>query len=171
MKQKNFARTLVAALLTLAASAAYGQDRETTAKIPFAFRAVGSDLPAGQYKVVRPTGNSANMRLQNMVTGKSVFIHARTSITDSNDVRARLVFKCAGDEGCALASIWEGRRQRAGVSHATAHSQPEGAPRDRLSGPLSGQVNLAGQRGQAAGIATGPGDVLRRDGVGNAADT
>ncbi len=48
------------------------------------------------------------MRLQNMVTGKNVFIHARTSITDPNNGRARLVFKCAGEEGCALASIWEG---------------------------------------------------------------
>jgi hypothetical protein len=108
MKQKNLTRTLVAALLTLAASAAYGQVRETTAKIPFAFRAVGSDLPAGQYKVVRATGNSTNMRLQNLETGKSVFIHAQTSVTDPNDVRARLIFKCAGEDGCALARIWGG---------------------------------------------------------------
>jgi hypothetical protein len=109
MKQKNLRRMLTAALLVLSAGAAYGQDRETTAEIPFAFRAVGSDLPAGRYKVVRSTGYSSNMQLQNIDTGKSVFINARTSVTDSKkDERPRLVFRCGGEEGCALARLWEG---------------------------------------------------------------
>ena len=49
------------------------------------------------------------MRLQNVDTGKSVFIHAKTSVTDSKkDQRPRLVFQCGGEEGCALARLWEG---------------------------------------------------------------
>ena len=109
MKQRSLTKTLVAALLTIAGSAAYGQDRQTTAKIPFAFRAVGSDLPAGNYKVVHGTGYSVNMQLQNMDTGKSVFLHAKTSIEDSGKhQRSRLVFQCGGDEGCTLARLFEG---------------------------------------------------------------
>jgi hypothetical protein len=109
MKQKSLTRTLVAAVLTLAAGAAYGQDHETTAKIPFAFRVVGSDLPAGQYKVVHGSGYSVNMRLQNMDSGKSVFLHAKTSIEDSQKhERPRLVFECGGEEGCTLARLFEG---------------------------------------------------------------
>jgi hypothetical protein len=109
MKLKSSTKTLIAALLTLAASAAYGQDRDTIAKIPFAFRALGADLPAGQYKVVHDPGNSANMRLQNVESGKSVFIHARTSVTDpEKNFPSRLVFECGGEEGCALVTLFEG---------------------------------------------------------------
>jgi hypothetical protein len=117
MKQKILRRTLTTALLALAAGAAYGQDRETTAEIPFAFRAVGSDLPAGRYKVVRPVGYSPNMRLQNIDTGKSVFIQAKTSVADSKDQRPRLVFQCGGEEGCTLARLWEG--ESSGLEFAT----------------------------------------------------
>jgi hypothetical protein len=47
--------------------------------------------------------------LQNIQTGKSLFIHAKTSITDpQKDVRSRLVFQCGGEEGCALARLFEG---------------------------------------------------------------
>jgi hypothetical protein len=108
MKQKSLTKTLVAALLMIAASTAYGQDRETTAKIPFAFRAVGSDLPAGHYKVVHGSEYSAIMQLQNMDTGKSVLLYAKTSIADSEKGwRSRLVFECGG-EGCTLARLFEG---------------------------------------------------------------
>jgi hypothetical protein len=108
MKQKTLTRTLVATLLTLVASVAYGQDRQTTAKIPFAFRVVGSDLPAGQYKVVHGAGDSVNMQLQNMDTGKSVFVHAKTSIAGSDKHELpRLVFECGGEQGCTLARLFE----------------------------------------------------------------
>jgi hypothetical protein len=109
MKQRSLTKTLVATLLTIAGSAAYGQDRQTTAKIPFAFRAVGSDLPAGNYKVVHGAGYSVNMQLQNMDTGKSVFLHAKTSIEDSEKhERSRLVVECGGEAGCTLARLFEG---------------------------------------------------------------
>jgi hypothetical protein len=108
MKQRSLTKALVAALLTIAGSAAYGQDRQTTAKIPFAFRAVGSDLPAGNYKVVHGTGYSVNMQLQNIDTGKSVLLHAKSSIANSEKhERPRLVFECGGEAGCTLARLFE----------------------------------------------------------------
>jgi hypothetical protein len=109
MKQKSLTKTLVAALLTIAASTAYSQDRETTANIPFAFRAIGSDLPAGHYKVVHGSQHSAMMRLQNVDTGKSVLLYGKTSIVDSEKRwRSRLVFECGGNDGCTLATLFEG---------------------------------------------------------------
>ena len=108
MKQKNLRRTFIVTILTLAASAAYGQDIETTAKIPFAFRAFGSDLPAGRYSVSPSTGNPENLRLLNLDTGKSVFMHAKTHTTESQEGRPRLIFRCGGEEGCSLAQLWSG---------------------------------------------------------------
>jgi hypothetical protein len=109
MKQKNLRRTLAAAILTLVAGAAYGQDLETSAKIPFAFRAFGSDLPAGTYAVGPLTGNPDSLLLRNLDTGKSVFMHAKAHATEAtNESRARLVFRCGGEEGCSLAQLWAG---------------------------------------------------------------
>jgi hypothetical protein len=108
MKRKNLRRTLIAAMLTLAAGAAYGQENGTAAKIPFAFRAAGSDLPAGHYRVGPSTGDSVNMELQNVDTGKSVFVQAKSLITESKDRRPRLIFQCGGEEGCSLAKLWSG---------------------------------------------------------------
>jgi hypothetical protein len=49
-------------MLTLIATSAYSQTTALTAKIPFALRAVGSDLPAGRYKIVRAPGAAAGSR-------------------------------------------------------------------------------------------------------------
>jgi hypothetical protein len=108
MKLKSLGSTLIAAMLTLAAGAAYGQDNGTVAKVPFAFRVAGSDLPAGRYRVGPTTGDSVNMQLQNMDTGKSVFIQAKSLITESKNARPRLIFQCGGEEGCSLARLWSG---------------------------------------------------------------
>jgi hypothetical protein len=120
MKQRILRQTLTAALLALAAGAAYGQDRETTAEIPFAFRAVGSDLPAGRYRVVQSAGYTSKMTLQNVDTGKSVFINAKTSVTDSktksvpawsSNAAARKVARWPGF-GRARGADWSSPRQR-----------------------------------------------------------
>ena len=110
MKRENLKRTFTAALLTLVATAAYSQTNVMTAKISFAFRAVGSDLPAGRYKVAPATGTPGNstMELRNMDTGKSVFILAKAPITESEGARPRLIFRCGGEEGCSLTSLWSG---------------------------------------------------------------
>jgi hypothetical protein len=108
MKQKNLKRTLTAALLTLVATAAYAQTNAMTAKIPFAFRAVGSDLPAGRYKVAPMAGAPQTIELRNMDTGKTVFIQATAPAAESAAARSRLIFGCGGEEGCSLKTLWSG---------------------------------------------------------------
>ena len=111
MKPKRLTGTLIAVMLTLAASAALGQDKPMIAKIPFAFRAVGSDFPAGQYRVTTTRDSSWSMALLNEDTGRSVFIPAAapvTESTDARDARPRLIFKCGGEEGCSLTTLWSG---------------------------------------------------------------
>ena len=111
MNTKNLKHTLTAALLTLVATAAYGQTDALTAKIPFAFRAVGSDLPAGRYKIGQASGaggDARTMELRNMDTGKAVFIPSKAPVSENKDARPRLVFKCAAEEGCSLSSLWSG---------------------------------------------------------------
>jgi hypothetical protein len=124
MKQKTLNLTLTAAMLTLVAGSAYtppyAQTNALTAKIPFAFRAAGSDLPAGQYKVVPAAGSSGTMgtmELRNLDTGKAVFIQAKVPMAAAKDSRARLVFQCGGEEGCSLARLWSGTGS--GVEFAT----------------------------------------------------
>jgi hypothetical protein len=108
MKQKSLRRTLIAAMLTLAAGSAYGQDNGTTAQVPFAFRAVGSDLPAGHYRIGPGAGDSVNTQLQNVDTGKTMFIQAKALIAEPKNARPRLIFQCGGEEGCSLAKLWSG---------------------------------------------------------------
>jgi hypothetical protein len=120
MNEKKLRRTLTAALLTLVATAAYAQTEALTAKIPFAFRAVGSDLPAGQYRIAQTSGTSGDartMELRNLDTGKAVFLPAKSPATDGKDARPRLVFRCGGDDGCSLASLWSG--EGSGIEFST----------------------------------------------------
>jgi len=119
MKQKNLTLTLTAAVLTLVTAVAYGQNNPLTATIPFAFHAANSNLPAGRYRVARASGTmggSGIMQLRNLETGKSVFLASRVPITDSEDTRPRLVFRC-GESGCALATLWSG--EGTGMEFAT----------------------------------------------------
>jgi hypothetical protein len=108
MTRKSLKHTLTTVALTLLAGAAYGQDNAMTTKIPFAFRAAGSDLPAGRYRIGPPTGTAVNMQMQNIDTGKTVYIRSNAPITESKAERARLIFQCGGEEGCSLARLWSG---------------------------------------------------------------
>jgi hypothetical protein len=111
MKQKSLRCTIMAAVLALAASAAYSQENGTAAKIPFAFRAAGSDLPAGRYRVGPTTGDSVDVQLQNLDSGKTMYLQAKSLVTESKeskDARPRLIFQCGGEEGCSLAKLWSG---------------------------------------------------------------
>jgi hypothetical protein len=113
MTQKNLRRTMTAALLTLVATAAYGQENALVAKIPFGFRANGSELPAGRYRIARQNGSlgaATTMELRNLDNGKAIFLPSMVPMTErpSNGKDARLIFHCAGDDGCALETLWSG---------------------------------------------------------------
>ena len=107
MKRNSLKRTFTAALLTLVATAAYAQDYPLTAKIPFAFRAVGSDLTAGRYKFEQMRDSGATV-LRNLDTGKAAIVLSKAPISESKGAGARLIFQCGGGEGCSLATLWSG---------------------------------------------------------------
>ena len=115
MKQKNLASTLTAALLTLVTATAYGQTNTMTANIPFAFHAVGSNLPAGRYQIAPAILGSRIMAVRNLDTGKTVYAPSKDPITESvlgsRDANPRLVFQCRGEENCSLAKLWSGAGQ------------------------------------------------------------
>jgi hypothetical protein len=139
MQLKHLQRTFTAAMLTLVATAAYGQDRPLTAKIPFAFRAVGSDLPAGTYKLAAMSSASGTMQLSNADTGKSVFIHSKGGpVSESQNARPRLIFKCVDQEGCSLATLWSGTGT--GVEFSTP--PPTATQRERLETIYFDRVKL-----------------------------
>jgi hypothetical protein len=120
MKHKNLTLTLTAAVPTLVTAAAYGQNNPLIATIPFGFRAVKSNLPAGRYMVARASGsllNSGIMQLRNIKTGESVFLPSGAPRTESEDKHPRLVFRCGGESGCALATLWSG--EGTGMEFAT----------------------------------------------------
>jgi hypothetical protein len=131
MKQKKLTSTLTAALLTLITAAAYGQTNTMTAEIPFAFHAVGSNLPAGRYRVAPATINSPVMEVRNLDTGKTVYVPSkvpiRESVLGSKDAQPRLVFQCRGNEACSLAKLWSG----AGAGLEFRTPSPTAAQRER----------------------------------------
>lgn len=43
-----------------------------------------------------------------MDSGKTIFIHAKAPTTESKNPRPWLIFRCGGEEGCALATMWSG---------------------------------------------------------------
>ena len=111
MTQKLLQRSFTAAMLTLVAAVGYGQNNTLTASIPFAFRAVGSELPAGKYAIAKLSGtgrNSGTMELRNLETGKAVFIPSSTPLSEKSDAKPRLIFQCVGEDGCSLATLWSG---------------------------------------------------------------
>lgn len=123
LNKKNLSRILP--VVTLVAGAVYGQYSSMTAKIPFAFRAVRSDLPAGRYSIAPApgtVGSPANMELRNIDTGKAVFILTKDApLKEAKEGRPRLIFRCGGGEGCSLATLWSGTG--AGLEFSTPASK------------------------------------------------
>src|ERR1700721_286244 len=108
MKQTRLQNTLIAAMMTFAASAAFGQEDPMTTKIPFPFRAVGSALPAGRYMASTTREGSGTIALVKQGPGKKVFIPSSAPILESKAEKPRLIFRCGGEEGCSLARLWSG---------------------------------------------------------------
>ena len=139
MQLKHLKRTFTAAMLTLVATAAHAEDKRLTAKIPFAFRAVGSDLPSGTYKLAAISPGSGTMELSNVDTGKTVFIPSKGGgVTETKNVRPRLIFKCVDQEGCSLATAWSGT----GTGMEFVTPPPTATQRERLETVYLDRVKL-----------------------------
>src|SRR5580698_5576187 len=119
MKQKNLKRTLTAALLTLITAAAYGQTNTMTADIPFAFHAVGSNLPAGRYQVAPATISSGVMKVRNLDTGKTVYVSSKVPITEyTSDPKMRTPGSFSSVEASRIAHWQSSGRARVVVSNS-----------------------------------------------------
>lgn len=108
--KKNFNRSLMltAAVMTLGAAAAYGQDT-LIANIPFSFRISGAELPAGKYAIARHGVGSGVMELRGLTSNQSKFLMVRNSVDEYKSGGARLIFRCGEETGCALATAWTDR--------------------------------------------------------------
>jgi hypothetical protein len=123
--KKNMNRTLMltAAALTIGAAAIYGQGN-IVANIPFAFHAAGGAHAAGTYNVLSISQNNGVLALRNAETGKAVILGIGVPEGGSRygDSRARLVFRCGDESGCALSQVWASSSQ--GWSFAAPRLKP-----------------------------------------------
>jgi len=94
---------LTAAGFALSAAAAYGQNA-VTADIPFAFQTMGGHQTAGRYTLAPVNAARSVFSLRNVETGHASLLGFGTGIDPSGD-RAQIVFRCAGEGGCVLASV------------------------------------------------------------------
>src|SRR6202041_2713103 len=102
----NWIRTLTlsAAALTMG-SAAYAQTR-LVADVPFSFQINGTEMPAGNYWIDRPSiGTRSVVHLNDGHNHKM----AMGTVNNANEPgAARLVFSCGETSGCRLAELWDG---------------------------------------------------------------
>ena len=105
---KTLQRALTGAALMISATAANAQNLPLIAKIPFAFRAVGSDLPAGEYTIRAMSFGSAVLEIRNAATRETVYVFGDGQRIDtawqSNGASPYLTFQCMGD-ACDLDSL------------------------------------------------------------------
>jgi hypothetical protein len=80
----------------------------TQAKVPFAFQAGNTMMPAGEYQVRRVFMESTTTQLIRR-TDSSASTFVLTNVVDSKDKKAnpRLIFHCYTNE-CFLSEIWAG---------------------------------------------------------------
>ena len=98
------------ALAALTAVSAFGASaRVGTARIPFAFRAGSTTMPAGNYDIEAPQGRGVPLiTFRNVDTGDATMILAPVALSPNQSVdpaNARVDFVCAGTE-CAFYRIW-----------------------------------------------------------------
>jgi hypothetical protein len=103
----NLKNTLMVAagLLTLGATAAYGQET-LKANVPFSFRTAAGVQPAGQYEVSTVKFNGTVATIRNLGTQNSTFAGFGIPEGVSRDQHPRLVFRCGNESGCALTAVW-----------------------------------------------------------------
>jgi hypothetical protein len=95
---------LTAAGLALSAAGAYAQTATVTADIPFAFQTMGGQQTAGRYTLAPVDAAHSVFSMRNVETGRASLLGIGTGI-DPSGARAQLVFRCAGEGGCVLASV------------------------------------------------------------------
>lgn len=103
------AAVLVAALAPVPSHA----QQLTQARVPFAFQAGSTMMPAGEYRIQRASAVATTTQLIRS-TDSSVYTFVLTNPVDSSDQRIepRLIFHCYHNEDeCFLSEIWAGNGQ------------------------------------------------------------
>jgi|HubBroStandDraft_2_1064218.scaffolds.fasta_scaffold761315_2 hypothetical protein len=101
--------TVAAALVitALAPAASYAQ-HVTQAKVPFAFQAADTRMPAGEYQIRRASSSSKIVQqIQRTDSSASTFVLTYATAPRNNDAAAKLIFHCYSNE-CFLSEIWSG---------------------------------------------------------------
>ena len=95
--------------LTTGAASASAQDFSIKGKIPFAFGADHSALPAGDYKIgqVGYINSPHVLVVYNAATRRSVIVGTVDRVTSPKDASPRAEFSCT-DNGCQLVRVFNG---------------------------------------------------------------
>lgn len=109
---KSFKLNLITAAATLiAATATASAQSNLVANVPFSFKVnAHTVLPAGDYKVVRPSTNPTIWAFQDAVTGKKTMVAIGQQTQSRNSDPAKLQFQCQADQ-CALTMIQVGNSE------------------------------------------------------------
>ena len=109
--KKQILTVAAAVVLTALAPAASHAQEVTEAKVPFAFQAGDTKMPAGEYQIRRTLSSSKAVQ-QVRRTDSSASTFVMTYPTDGKEKGAvpKLIFNCYSDE-CFLSEIWSGHAQ------------------------------------------------------------
>ena len=104
--------TVAAALVFTALVPAASHAQEVTeAKVPFAFQAYETKLPAGEYQIRRTLSSSkAVQQIRRTDSSASTFVLMYPTDAREKDAVPKLIFNCYSDE-CFLSEVWSGHGQ------------------------------------------------------------
>lgn len=109
---KNQILTTAAALVftALAPAASHAQD-VAHARVPFAFQAADTMMPAGEYQIRQALSSSKTVQqIQSRDSSASAFVVTYATGAGNNDAAPKLIFHCYSKE-CFLSEIWTGNGQ------------------------------------------------------------
>jgi hypothetical protein len=109
----DFTKNMMIAAAALMVAAGVAGAQTIKAEIPFGFRAAGTVLPAGSYRVSasHSSGGSLAVTLRNEDTNQAVVtIPYAHDVPKSGDAPVSLTFECAGTD-CALVQVAPGSGQ------------------------------------------------------------
>jgi hypothetical protein len=101
--------TVAAALafIALAPSSSHAQ-QVTQAKVPFAFQAGDTMMPAGEYRIQRALpSNKAVQQIRRTDSSAATFVLTNATESREKNVEPKLIFHCYSNE-CFLYEIWSG---------------------------------------------------------------
>src|SRR5580698_7230003 len=101
--------TVAAALVLTALAPAQSHAQQITrAKVPFAFQAGETMMPAGEYQIRRALpANKAVQQIQRADSSASTFVLTNVTQNQEKNAAPKLIFHCYGNE-CFLSEIWNG---------------------------------------------------------------